>query len=218
MVEPRRVKSDGDSTENYSFPQVRTATAHVPAPAAPAMAPAAPDLLPTKDDAPPRSGRSRSRDRLDVHFVGAVTGITFRTNTAGTIEVEAVHQASVSPALASPALAEVRAGMILTRIDGLPCGTESMNRMARETEGHVLTFEPGATADVSSFPASSSPASSSGGSPGAAGGSPARVLFPGGSILPAVELELRELGPAHTRHRSKNRCRFSALCCASRDG
>ena len=217
MVEPRRVKSDGDSTENYSFPQVRTATAHVPAPAAPAMAPAAPDLLPTKD-ASPRSGRSSRRDRLDVHFVGAVTGITFRTNAAGTIEVEAVHQASVSPALASPALAEVRAGMILTRIDGLPCGTESMNRMARETEGHVLTFEPGATADVSSFPASSSPASSSGGSPGAAGGSPARVLFPGGSILPAVELELRELGPAHTRHRSKKRCRFSALCCASRDG
>ena len=217
MVEPRRVKSDGDSTENYSFPQVRTATAHVPAPAAPAMAPAAPDLLPTKD-ASPRSGRSSRRDRLDVHFVGAVTGITFRTNTAGTIEVEAVHQASVSPALASPALAEVRAGMILTRIDGLPCGTESMNRMARETEGHVLTFEPGATADVSSFPASSSPASSSGGSPGAAGGSPARVLFPGGSILPAVELELLELGPAHTRRRSKKRCRFSALCCASRDG
>ena len=217
MVEPRRVKSDGDSTENYSFPQVRTATAHVPAPAAPAMAPAAPDLLPTKD-ASPRSGRSSRTDRLDVHFVGAVTGITFRTNAAGCIEVEAVHQASVSPALASPALAEVRAGMILTRIDGLPCGTESMNRMARETEGHVLTFEPGATADVSSFPASSSPASSSGGSPGAAGGSPARVLFPGGSILPAVELELLELGPAHTRHRSKNRCRFSALCCASRDG
>ena len=206
MVEPRRVKSDGDSTENYSFPQVRTPTAHDPAPA-----PAAPDLLPT-NDAPPRSGRSSRRDRLDVHFVGAVTGITFRTNTAGTIEVEAVHQASVSPALASPALAEVRAGMILTRIDGLPCGTESMNRMARETEGHVLTFEPGATADVSSFPASSSPGSSSG------GGSPARVLFPGGSILPAVELELLELGPAHTRHRSKKRCRFSALCCASRDG
>ena len=213
MAEPRRVKSDGDSTGNYSLPQVRTATAHDPAPAAPA----APDLLPTKD-APPRSGRSRRRDRLDVYFVGAVTGITFRTNAAGAIEVEALHQASVSPALASPALAEVRAGMILTRIDGLPCGTESMNRMARETEGHVLTFEPGATADVSSFPASSSPASSSGGSPGAAGGSPARVLFPGGSILPAVELELLELGPAHTRHRSKNRCRFSALCCASRDG
>ena len=214
MAEPRRVKSDGDSTENYSFPQVRTATAHVPAPAAPAMAPAAPDLLPTKD-APPRSGRSRRRDRLDVYFVGAVTGITFRTNAAGAIEVEAVHQASVSPALASPALAEVRAGMILTRIDGLPCGTESMNRMARETEGHVLTFEPGPTADVSSFPASSSPASPASSS---GGGSPARVLFPGGSILPAVELELLELGPAHTRHRSKKRCRFSALCCASRDG
>mgnify|MGYP004338296793 CR=1 FL=1 len=210
MAEPRRVKSDGDSTGNYSLPQVRTATAHVPAPAAPA----APDLLPTKD-APPRSGRSRRRDRLDVYFVGAVTGITFRTNAAGAIEVEAVHQASVSPALASPALAEVRAGMILTRIDGLPCGTESMNRMARETEGHVLTFEPGATADVSSFPASSSPASPASSS---GGGSPARVLFPGGSILPAVELELLELGPAHTRHRSKKRCRFSALCCASRDG
>jgi len=210
MAEPRRVKSDGDSTGNYSLPQVRTATAHDPAPAAPA----APDLLPTKD-APPRSGRSRRRDRLDVHFVGAVTGITFRTNAAGAIEVEAVHQASVSPALASPALAEVRAGMILTRIDGLPCGTESMNRMARETEGHVLTFEPGATADVSSFPASSSPASPASSS---GGGSPARVLFPGGSILPAVELELLELGPAHTRHRSKKRCRFSALCCASRDG
>ena len=214
MAEPRRVKSDGDSTENYSFPQVRTATAHVPAPAAPAMAPAAPDLLPTQD-ASPRSGRSRRRDRLDVYFVGAVTGITFRTNAAGAIEVEAVHQASVSPALASPALAEVRAGMILTRIDGLPCGTESMNRMARETEGHVLTFEPGPTADVSSFPASSSPASPASSS---GGGSPARVLFPGGSILPAVELELLELGPAHTRHRSKKRCRFSALCCASRDG
>ena len=208
MAEPRRVKSDGDSTENYSFPQVRTATAHDPAPAAP-------DLLPTKDDPPPRSGRSRRRDRLDVYFVGAVTGITFRTNAAGAIEVEAVHQASVSPALASPALAEVRAGMILTRIDGLPCGTESMNRMARETEGHVLTFEPGPTADVSSFPASSSPASPASSS---GGGSPARVLFPGGSILPAVELELLELGPAHTRHRSKKRCRFSALCCASRDG